>query len=187
MTKITRRFEFDMGHRVHGHESKCAYLHGHRYCVNVTCTAPSLDAIGRVIDFSVIKSAVGTWIDANWDHNVMLHEDDPLLHAYVPDGNDTWEDWASRGLYEKTSGLAALNPFSGPLAGLTSRPIFNGRMPYVVPNGENTTAEIIAKILFENASRLLNDYGITVVSVCVDETPNCWAEYNLEMHSKQSR
>lgn len=186
MTTITRHFEFDMGHRVHKHESKCAYLHGHRYGVDVTCTAQELDVIGRVIDFAEVKRIVGQWIDDNWDHNVMLHEDDPLLRAYVPDGGDTWDEWARRGVYQ-TEGLALLHPFNGPLKGLTAAPIFNGRLPFVVPNGENTTAEIIAKLLFEKATELLKDYGIAVTSVRVNETPNCWAEYSLEMHNALSR
>jgi 6-pyruvoyltetrahydropterin/6-carboxytetrahydropterin synthase len=32
-----------------------------------------------VIDFSVLKSKVGGWIDDNLDHTMLLHPDDPLL------------------------------------------------------------------------------------------------------------
>ena len=78
---ITRRFEFDAGHRVLGHEGKCRHLHGHRYCAEVSVTARSLDDLGRVVDFSVLKEKVGEWIDSNWDHNMILHADDPLLLA----------------------------------------------------------------------------------------------------------
>jgi len=76
MTTCTRKLEFDAGHRVHGHESKCAQLHGHRYVVEVTANAESLDSIGRVIDFSVLKGRIGTWLDANWDHKLLLWEGD---------------------------------------------------------------------------------------------------------------
>lgn len=72
MITITRKLEFDAGHRVMNHESKCATLHGHRYVVEVEATAPELDSIGRVIDFSVLKQKIGTWLDDNWDHNVIL-------------------------------------------------------------------------------------------------------------------
>ena len=40
---------------MHGHESKCAHLHGHNYKFEFHCTAGSLDNVGRVIDFSDIK------------------------------------------------------------------------------------------------------------------------------------
>ena len=33
---ITRKLEFDAGHRVMNHESKCATCHGHRYVLEVT-------------------------------------------------------------------------------------------------------------------------------------------------------
>jgi 6-pyruvoyltetrahydropterin/6-carboxytetrahydropterin synthase len=76
--EITRRVEFDAGHRVFGHESKCGHLHGHRYVVDITVTAPGLDSVGRVIDFSVVKTLAKDWIDKNWDHNVILFKEDPL-------------------------------------------------------------------------------------------------------------
>jgi 6-pyruvoyltetrahydropterin/6-carboxytetrahydropterin synthase len=79
MTLITKTLEFDYGHRVLGHEGKCANLHGHRGKVTIAVSAPRLDAVGRVIDFSIIKQRVGGWIDEHWDHNLLLHPSDPLL------------------------------------------------------------------------------------------------------------
>ncbi len=79
MSQITRRLEFDAGHRLIGHESKCAYLHGHRYMADITVEATKLDAVGRVVDFSVVKQRVGDWINTNWDHNLILHQEDPLI------------------------------------------------------------------------------------------------------------
>lgn len=78
-TRIMRRLEFDAAHRVLGHEGKCRNLHGHRYIVEVTVEADQLDSIGRVVDFGVIKSEVGGWIDKHLDHNTILHPADPLL------------------------------------------------------------------------------------------------------------
>lgn len=68
MITCTRRIQFCSGHRVVGHENKCANVHGHNYVVLVTAEAPELDSIGRVIDFSVLKEKVGGWIDRHWDH-----------------------------------------------------------------------------------------------------------------------
>lgn len=82
MNIITRRLEFDAGHRVLGHEGKCRNLHGHRYCVEVSVSAPAgLDGLGRVIDFGIIKTRLGGWIDENLDHNMLLHPDDPLVQV----------------------------------------------------------------------------------------------------------
>ncbi len=67
-----------------GHESKCAHLHGHNYVVYFTAAAEmnTLDTIGRVIDFSVLKQRIGTWLDDHWDHGFILHrEDDAGMEA----------------------------------------------------------------------------------------------------------
>lgn len=69
----TRRFEWDAAHRVMRHESKCKNLHGHRYVAEVTTSAVSLDPLGRVIDFGVVKRILGTWIDEMLDHGTMIH------------------------------------------------------------------------------------------------------------------
>ena len=79
----TRRLEWDAMHRIPGHEGKCRAFHGHRYVAEITCAAPTLDALGRVVDFGVIKQRVGTWIDENWDHTAILaaHDTDPAAEA----------------------------------------------------------------------------------------------------------
>ena len=77
MITIHRRLEWDAMHRIPRHESKCAAWHGHRYVAEIGCTAPELDALGRVIDFGVVKARVGGWIDRHWDHTAILMRGDP--------------------------------------------------------------------------------------------------------------
>lgn len=79
--KITaqRYHDFSMGHRVVGHEGKCALLHGHNYRITFFCEAPALDGIGRVVDFSVIKEKLCNWIEKEWDHKFMAWTEDPLM------------------------------------------------------------------------------------------------------------
>lgn len=74
----TRRIQFCAGHRVFGHESKCSHLHGHNYVVFLHARRKEggTDRIGRVIDFSVLKDRVGTWIDEHWDHGFILDTHD---------------------------------------------------------------------------------------------------------------
>ena len=74
----TRYHDFSAGHRVVGHESKCKYLHGHNYRVHFTC-AGELDAVGRVIDFGVIKNRLCQWLENSWDHMFLIKEDDPVF------------------------------------------------------------------------------------------------------------
>ncbi|MBP7991718.1 MAG: 6-carboxytetrahydropterin synthase, partial [Rhodocyclaceae bacterium] len=59
--RITRRLEFDAGHRIPDHRSQCRHLHGNRYALEIT---PSGEVIERneeqandmVIDFGDIKT-----------------------------------------------------------------------------------------------------------------------------------
>lgn len=82
-TTITRRFEWDMGHRVPDHRSLCRNLHGHRYVVEITAEGPVTDESGHpengmVHDFSVLKDHMG-WILHEWDHALMMDRKDPWL------------------------------------------------------------------------------------------------------------
>jgi len=79
MLICTRRIEFDAAHRVMEHESKCRNLHGHRYVMEAGFTASGLDHVGRIIDFSIIKTLLGDWIDTHWDHTTILYDMDKSL------------------------------------------------------------------------------------------------------------
>ena len=73
---VVRRIEFCAGHRLLGHEGKCAGLHGHNYVAEFHVAGDALDAIGRVVDFAAIKDALKGWIDEKWDHGFLLWEQD---------------------------------------------------------------------------------------------------------------
>ncbi len=82
MISVVRKLDFCAGHRVVGHEGKCKNLHGHQYQIEVHATAPDLDSLGRVIDFSVLKDRVGSFIDKEWDHGFLLwNKDSEALQA----------------------------------------------------------------------------------------------------------
>ena len=83
MNRVTavRRIPFCAGHRISEHESKCRDLHGHNFVAFFHAEAPAgLDPQGRVIDFGVLKARLGGWIDAHWDHGMILWERD---HAAI--------------------------------------------------------------------------------------------------------
>lgn len=82
MITVTRRFEWDAAHRVHGHEGRCASLHGHRWVAEVTVSGPELDHLGRVIDFGVLKETIGLWIDKHWDHTTLVGGGDMDLRDF---------------------------------------------------------------------------------------------------------
>lgn len=79
--QVHRYHDISCGHRVSGHEGKCRHLHGHNYRVHFTCVGEDgvLDAVGRVIDFGVMKSRLCMWIEDNWDHHMLIWTNDPML------------------------------------------------------------------------------------------------------------
>lgn len=76
--QVERYHDISCGHRVVGHEGKCRHLHGHNYRIYFVCEG-GLDAVGRVIDFSVIKYRLCMWLEDAWDHKMLIWEKDPLL------------------------------------------------------------------------------------------------------------
>ena len=77
--RVTKEILFCYGHRLLNYEGKCRHLHGHNGRAVITLEAAGLDALGMVVDFSDVKRVIGAWIDANLDHRMLLHRDDPLL------------------------------------------------------------------------------------------------------------
>jgi len=86
MITITRRLEFDAGHRITRHESRCSHPHGHRYALEIACQSPQLDECGRVIDFAKIKEVVGGWLEDNLDHAFLVYERDEIMLAMLRTG-----------------------------------------------------------------------------------------------------
>ena len=81
--KAERFHDFSYGHRVVGHETKCRHLHGHNGRVHFTCQAAqgveALDSVGRVIDFTEIKTRLCMWLEENWDHKFLAWEEDKVI------------------------------------------------------------------------------------------------------------
>ena len=79
MFQVTREIRFCYGHRLLNYDGKCRHLHGHNGRAIITLETDRLDGLGMVVDFSTIKRVVSHWIDANLDHRMILHKDDPVL------------------------------------------------------------------------------------------------------------
>jgi 6-pyruvoyltetrahydropterin/6-carboxytetrahydropterin synthase len=84
---LVRSLRFCAGHRLLGHEGRCAFLHGHNYRVEVEVEAlaggTEVDDVGRVVDFSLIKRRLLGWLDEHWDHTFILWKEDATALAAV--------------------------------------------------------------------------------------------------------
>lgn len=155
MPTVTRKLEWDSGHRVLNHGGKCRHLHGHRYVAEITVEATQLNDLGMVVDFSLIKERVGKWIDENWDHNFLAHPEDPIL------------------ILSDQPAICLSHTRK-----IHANAVFGDKPPFVMPPGENPTAENLAKKLFKVSRHLLIGDRLKVVKVKIWETPNCAAEYD---------
>ncbi len=83
--QITRRLEFDAGHRIPNHASQCRHLHGHRYAIEITLsgdiiTTDGLPEQGMVMDYSEVKRIALEQLVDEWDHAFLVYRGDkPVL------------------------------------------------------------------------------------------------------------
>ncbi|MDH4151706.1 MAG: 6-carboxytetrahydropterin synthase QueD [Betaproteobacteria bacterium] len=86
--RITRRLEFDAGHRIPNHASQCRHLHGHRYAIEVTLQGPIIAAAGAadqgmVMDFSAVKAIVQQHVVDSWDHAFLAWREDQAIVGFL--------------------------------------------------------------------------------------------------------
>lgn len=150
-----RYHDISTGHRVVGHENKCRHLHGHNYRIHFVCQAQegveSLDKVGRVIDFGVIKEKLCMWVENNWDHKFLAWENDTMMQTLqrLSERSDEMTQEDDKMFYESL----VFVPF-------------------------NPTAENMAQHLVQIVGPLqLAGTGVTLVSVRIEETAKCSASF----------
>ncbi len=75
--EITKQYRTETAHRLHLHEGRCKYIHGHSYLWEITVRG-KVNEEGMVMDFRDLKLAVDAILDP-FDHALVLSKDDPLL------------------------------------------------------------------------------------------------------------
>lgn len=85
---ITRRLEFDAGHRIPNHNSLCKHLHGHRYAIEITLageiiTTEGLSEQGMVMDFTDVKRIAQEQLVDAWDHAFLVYRGDTVVCDFL--------------------------------------------------------------------------------------------------------
>lgn len=86
--RITRRLEFDAGHRIPDHHSQCRHLHGHRYALEITLAGEIIEVSGSpingmVMDFSEVKTIAKENLIDGWDHAFLAWRRDASLVGFL--------------------------------------------------------------------------------------------------------
>ena len=88
MLTITRKLEFDAGHRIPDHKSQCRNLHGHRYTLEITLVGNVIEQEGNsdngmIMDFGDIKTLANAHLVDKWDHAFIVYEKDSAVRAFL--------------------------------------------------------------------------------------------------------
>lgn len=160
MTYIVQKsIEFDAGHRVPDHASKCRNPHGHRYkveaCVGSRALQPTGSERGMVLDFGRIKQLLQTKVHDPLDHGfIVASEDHDLLAAF--------------NCYDETNNFELCSSDYGWKVII---------LPYV------PTAENLARWIYDELDNEIKkigydtDFEVWLDAVIVYETPNSKAIY----------
>ncbi|MBS0307535.1 MAG: 6-carboxytetrahydropterin synthase QueD [Proteobacteria bacterium] len=88
MLTITRKLEFDAGHRIPDHKSQCRNLHGHRYTLEVTLVGAVIQDEGNsdngmIMDFSDVKALAKQHLVDVWDHAFIVYAKDAAVRDFL--------------------------------------------------------------------------------------------------------
>ena len=156
---ISRKGNFDSGHRVMNEFMKCYNTHGHTYLYELTFSFENMEEIGYAIDFKEIKRVFCQFIDDKIDHGMILNPKDKILIDAVSKLNTKL--W-----------LMSLN----------------GSNQYCNPSVENIAKEVFLSMeILSNTLYKNSPIGLKIHKVTIYETPNCWTECLSEsISSKES-
>jgi len=115
LIRLTKAFNFEMAHALHGHDGPCKHIHGHTYELYVTVIGEpgeerNSPKFGMIIDFKDFKALVREAVIKDFDHSLVLHKDfipesmnlkeklfgRVLLVHYQPTSENLIQDFAKR-------------------------------------------------------------------------------------------
>lgn len=102
--KVTKLSKFATAHRLRDYNGKCQNIHGHNYVVEITIEGTPVRTNSILVDFGELKSVFDGWLQENWDHAIIIRQDDHSLiefckaenmRHYIMPENSTAEYMAS--------------------------------------------------------------------------------------------
>lgn len=90
---ITKEIQWDMGHRVANHKSKCRNVHGHRYKAEVSLEGnlilkSGVSDEGMVMDFADVKNIAMKYVHDVLDHGFMVWSKDKTIYNFFKKNRD---------------------------------------------------------------------------------------------------
>lgn len=148
---IQKEIEFDAGHRVPLHASKCRNPHGHRYKVVAHIEGELImvgPESGMVRDFSAVKELLTTYAHDRYDHGFIVYEGDSEMREAF-------------GIHDFMEDYDGLSPWINKY----------GFKIIVVPF--YPTAECLARSIYDSIKPVLHN----LIKIDLWETPTSMASY----------
>ncbi|MBQ1875992.1 MAG: 6-carboxytetrahydropterin synthase QueD [Selenomonas sp.] len=121
MYKLKVEGAFEAAHQVIGYPGKCARLHGHNWVVEAEVCGKELDELGMLVDFKVVKKALGDVLD-RFDHR-FLNELKPFSDGVNPTAENLariiYGELSEASICQGTVHLAAVTVFESPKSSVT--------------------------------------------------------------------
>lgn len=156
---ITRKGNFDSGHRVMNEQYKCYLPHGHTYNYELSFSFEHPEEIGYAIDFKEIKRVFCEFIEEYFDHGMILNPKDEIL-------------------------IKATKDLNGKLWLMS----LNGSGEYCNPSVENIAKELfiamnyLCELLYGDSGT-----GLKIHQIKIFETPNCWTDCYRDSYTTSER
>lgn len=85
MASILIRHNIEVAHRLIETEGKCQNIHGHSMWVTLELFG-RVDKTGKLagLEFGQVKETFREWLDENFDHHLLLNDDDLLAEEKLP-------------------------------------------------------------------------------------------------------
>lgn len=132
---IQKEIEFDAGHRVPLHSSKCRNPHGHRYKVVAHLEGELITEgpeSGMVRDFSKVKEHLSTYVHDRYDHGfIVSNQDDEMFACFGIE--QAYANYDGYGLHRNTNGFKIIVVPFYPTAECLAKDIYD-RLKHHLPN-----------------------------------------------------
>lgn len=116
--------EFEAAHRIPGYPGKCDRLHGHSWIVEAEVTGKTLDSLGMLVDFKLVKKELKEVLD-RLDHRY-INELPPFDDGVIPTAENLakyfYEGLAGSGIFRGGVRLESICVWESPHSCATYAP-----------------------------------------------------------------
>lgn len=123
MFELTVKSEFEAAHRIENYPGKCVRLHGHNWIVEAIVQGDTLNELGILIDFKILKDALNKVLD-EFDHQYLneleiFADKNPTAEIIA---KEIFDRLSTAEIFNGTTKLKGVTVYESPKSGVTYFP-----------------------------------------------------------------